>query len=194
MSNQPLRETAAYRLWHRKYQVRIPRSLMYGPEYVNKVGIHVTGDYNVDSAGVNELMTMWQTGAGLALLYRDGADIESPNTFVHKADKVPLYEDIQRHLLDWRTFAYSGIHPDSAPPISDFRMLEAVAIAIHYDVQKMRPTVQSSSALQEAIMGLNRRRNLGVVDALNRKKVEEEGQIKPYVSIVDDLEEYLLGD
>lgn len=194
MSNQPLRDTAAYRLWHRKYQVRIPRSLMYSAQYISKVGTHVSGDYAVDSAGVNELMTMWQTGAGLALLYRDGADLESPNTFVNKADKIPLYEDIQRHLLDWRTFAYSGIHPDSAPPISDFRMLEAVAIAIHYDVQKQRPTVQSSSAMKEAIMGMNRLRNPGVVNALLRKASEDEGQIKPYLSIVDDLEEYLLGD
>lgn len=185
-----LPDTAAYRLWHRKYLVRIPKSLMYSPEYVSQSGIPISGDMDVDSAGVNELMTMWQTGAGLALLYRDGAELN----FVEKKDKVLLYRDIQQHLTDWRSFAYTGIHYASAPPINDFRMLEAVAMELHYAVQKLQPVEVPTSSMREAILSMNRRRNPGATNAMQRRVTEEDGEVRPYVSIVDEIENYLLGE
>lgn len=187
----PLPDTAAYRLFHHRYQVKIPRALMYSKEYVRKVGYSVSGDPRVDQTTATDLQTVNQTGAGIAMLYAQGA----PLCFLDERDTIKLYADIQQHLTDWETQARLGIHPDAAPPLDDMRMFEAVAMDIYSTAKFYEPEEKRGDELRDLIMMMNRRRNpVGTERFLRDKITGEGGELKPYVSIVDRIEEYLLGD
>ena len=185
--------TAAWRLWHIQYNVYIPRSLMSTREYNDKVGYHVTGDPGVDSAMNNALMLQRQTGAGIAVLYRDGAPLET--VFQNPKDRIPLYRDIQEHLINWREQIFNNVHPGALPPLSDFRMLEAVARGIHPYVAKANQAMAPESDIRDRLLAMNQRRNPNFNASLAKKQFQtEDGHIKPYVSIVDDIERLVMED
>lgn len=186
------RKTAAYRLFHWKYQVRIPRSLMESSEYIAAVGYHVTGDAMVDAMQTTSVLTMNQTAAGLAILHSQGAPIDD-FTFLTPNDAALVYTDIQEHLQDWKHVTYQGVHPDACPPIEDFRMFEDVAMALYRTAKFYEPDEASGNELRDRIMMLNRSRNrVGTERYLRERLAGEGGMLKPYVSLVDAIETQLL--
>lgn len=186
------RKTAAYRLFHWKYQVRIPRSLMESSEYTAAVGYHVTGDAMVDAMQSTSVLTMNQTAAGLAILHAQGAPIDD-FTFLTPNDAALVYTDIQEHLQDWKQVTYQGVHPDACPPLEDFRQFEAVAMALYRTAKFYEPDEASGNELRDRIMMLNRSRNrVGTERYLRERLAGEGGMLKPYVSLVDAIETQLL--
>jgi hypothetical protein len=182
-------KTAAYRLFHYKYEMYIPQSFMYGPEYLRKVGYHVSGDGRLDRSRLNEPVLMRQTPAALAIFYDEGAPIQ----FADQKDAVMVYEDIQEHLLDWERVVKQGIHPDDAPPLTEFRMFEAVAMALYETAKFYEPEERYGDGLRDQLMAMNRRRNpVRTERYLRSKLLDDQGQLKPYVSVVDRIEHELL--
>lgn len=186
------RKTAAYRLFHWKYQVRIPRSLMETTEYTNAVGYHVTGDAQVDAMSSTAVLTMNQTVAGIAILHNQGAPVDD-FLFVDPKDAALVYMDIQEHLQDWKRITYQSVHPDACPPIEDFRMFEDVAMALYRTAKFYEPDEASGNELRDRIMLLNRGRNrTGTERYLRNRLADDNGALKPYVSLVDAIETQLL--
>lgn len=181
--------TAAYRLFHFKYEMRIPQIFMYGKDYLEKNGYHISGDGALDRQRLMEPSVMRQTGAGLAMLHDEGAPID----FVNEKDAVEVYEDIQEHLLDWERIAMQGIHPDDAPSIDEFRQFEAVAMALYSTSKFYEPDERSGDPLRDRLMMMNRRRNPVRTEAYLRDKITtDKGELKPYVSVVDRIERALV--
>lgn len=180
--------SAAWRLWNIRYQVRIPEVLMFSQKYLNTVGYNISGDSRVDQAAATRIMVCNQTGAGLSILYSQGAPLD----FLDKKKIPGLYNDIQEHLYDWERVAASGIRPGGAPPISDFRMLEAVAMELYPIAKKLAPEEPAPDMMRNRLLQMNRQRNpiFAKTQALKRHS-DEQGNLKPYVSIVDRIEEYL---
>jgi hypothetical protein len=164
---------------------------MYGPEYLRKVGYNISGDPMVDQAAAGNLLTMNQSGAGIVILYAQGAPLD----FVNVRDCVKLYADIQEHLRDWERVAQQGMHPDNAPPLEEFRMLEMVAMDIYRTAKFYEPDESKGDSVRDAIMAMNRRRNPVQTERYLRGQLtDSNGSLKPYVSIVDRIEHHLLGD
>ena len=187
----PVQKTAAYRLFHHKYRFRVPKALMYGPEYLNNVGYAISGDPVVDSGSATEILTVNQCGAGIAILFSQGAPLD----FVDHKDSILLYNDIQEHLKDWERVSRGNIPLSAAPPLEDFRMLEAVGRELYSTVKHNEPVEVSGDRMRDAIIAMDRRRNPRMVEAAARSRnADEGGGLKPYVSIVDRIEENLLGD
>lgn len=184
--------TAAWRLWNLRYQVMVPQLAMYSAEYIRKNGIGVSGDKQTDRGRLNMLVAVNQTVAGLALIFNEGHPFSIP----YHDDCVQIYADIQEHLRTWRDATYSGVHPDSFPPLDDLRLFEAIAVEVYATAQRLEPQKEEArSFIFERIMRLNQRRNLTAANAYLRKRSQDEdGQLTPYVSLVDQIEEYILGD
>lgn len=187
---QPKKNTAAWRLFNIKYEVRVPQLFMYGKPYLEKHGYHISGDPTLDNERLMEPTVMRQTVAGLALLHEDGAPLD----IVNWRDSVAIYEDIQEHLRDWEVQARGGMHPDEIPPIEDFRMFEAIASALHPHAKHYEPDEVTGDGLRDRLMAMNRKRNPVKTERYLRNKITtEQGQLKPYVSIVDRIEQQVYG-
>lgn len=182
-------KTAAYRLFHFKYEMRIPQIFLYGKDYLEKNGYHVSGDSRLDQLRLMEPSVMRQTAAGLAMLHDEGAPID----FVNHRDTVLVYGDIQEHLLDWERIANQGIHPDDAPPLEEFRQLEAIAAALYETSKFYEPNESSGDNLRDRLMAMNRSRNPVRTERYLRNRItSDKGELKPYTSIVDRLEHALM--
>jgi len=187
----PEKRTAAWRLFHLRYQVRIPESFLQSPEYTRTVGYNISGDRRIDSYAPHRLATVNQTGAGIAVLHGQGVPLEE--AFVVPSQIPQLYNDIQEHLNDWHHVAFQGVHPDAAPPLEDFRMFEAVAFTLYPAAKRMQPIEVEVDSIRNQIMALTRGRNPNLAQRRARSRFEDEhGNLKPYVSIVDKIEELLL--
>lgn len=184
------RKTAAFRLFHYRYEMRIPQMFMYGPNYIEKHGYHVSGDAALDRLRLSTPNVVKQTPAALAVLHADGCPID----LVNPRDAVPIYEDIQEHLTDWARLAAQGIHPADAPPLEEFRQLEAVAMELYRSAKHYEPKETRGDLLRDRLMDMNRRRNPARTESYLRSKItDSKGNLKPYVSIVDRIEKALVG-
>lgn len=177
--------SAANHLFTQRYQAVIPRSFMFGEEYIRKVGYGSTNDPHVDRMQASSLVNVQQTIAGLAYLYCQGAE----PLLADETDCVPIYKAIIKHLSDWRDFSYQGLNPEYCPPMIDFQAFERLAVYYHYRVQELEPVAQSNSKLRDAVLNMNR----GGMRSVNRAP-QDELNIKPFVSIADDIERNLYGD
>lgn len=185
------KKTAAYRLFHYRYSMLIPQMYMVGPEYARKVGYHISGDGQLDQARLHEPAIYRQTPAGLAVLHEEGAPLE--DVFVNPRDAVPVYDDIQEHLTDWLRAVREGIHLDDVPDLNEFRAFEAIALFIYKTAKFYDPEEVKEDKLRNRLIAMNRTRNpRGTTAYLRSRNVDEKGQLKPYVSIVDRIEEHII--
>ena len=182
----PGRSAANY-LFTERFEVLIPRSFMYGENYVKKVGYAVTGDPTVDRMQANNLERQKQTIVGLAYLFWQGAE----PLLVNEADKVPIYKAIIQHLTDWRDFSHHGINQAYCPPMADFHALENLAQYFHHRVQEMEPVAQTKDRMRDTIMGMNR---TGQRSMLRESTRNRDNTIRPFVSLVEDIERNIYGD
>lgn len=180
--------TAARHIFRQRYRVYIPRSFMYGSEYIRKVGYHSTGNTLVDQMSIKDLTIMNQTIAGWAILHHQGAEL----ILADEKDAIPIYKAIQQHLRDWLDFSRLNLHPDFCPPVDDFRALEAIAMYYHIRVQELEPIPQTHSTLKNALLGMNR--GASYRSTTRTQRGIDTDEIKPYVSMVDDIEKNLYGD
>jgi hypothetical protein len=176
--------TAANHIFTERYNVLIPRSFMYGPEYIRKAGYGTTGDATVDRMQASSLERMNQTIAGLSVLYCQGAE----PLLANPPDCIPIYKAIVKHLNDWKDFSHQGLNPEYCPPMEDFRALEALAVYFHFTVQELEPIPQSNSKLVDSILSMNRGARM-----TQRTQQAEEPSIPAFVSIADTIEENIYG-
>mgnify|MGYP001205686871 CR=1 FL=1 len=189
----PKKNTAAWRLFHYTYPVWYPQLFKYDKSYIEKRGIAITGDAELDRLRLDEDGLFNQTPAGMALLMEDGCPIFAESFFSYE-DIPYVYHDIQEHLMDWERRINRGIHINEIPDLYDFRILENLALELHDYAMYLSPQNQSSG--------------VGIVDRLNRlnsvrssihrtmplsARTNEVVEIRPYVSIADRIEKSALG-
>lgn len=184
-----VRNTAAWRIWNLRFHVRVPALSQYSNEYMRKNYINITGDRQLDKIRMNQMVDVHHTCAGLALIIAEG------HTFaiLDRWDCVQMYSDIQEHFRNWLDMTYSGQPPSAFPPIDDLRLLEVLALEMHTEAQRLSPKDREiASRIFDGIERMNRRRNLMASDKAARERVSANGQLKPYNSIVDQIERYIL--
>jgi hypothetical protein len=186
------RHTAAWRIWNLRYHVKVPTLSQYSADYIRKNGVPATGDKKVDRERMNQLVDVKQTLAGLAIILSEG----HPFAIMNREDCVQMYSDIQEHFRNWLDLTYSGLPPGAFPPIEDLRLLEMVALEIYAEAMRIKPGDHvNPSGIFERIMHLNRRRNLAAAERYAAKRIADAaGHLKPYTSMVDIIERYILED
>lgn len=182
--------TAAWRLWNLRYDVMVPELALYSAEYLSKVGAPRSGNATLDRTRINPMDRTWMTAAGLAIIYAEG----NAFSFCNPRESIQMYVDIQKHLQDWQDMTYAGIPPSSFPPISDLRILEAMAVEVHTVVMTIMPQADVRSALMDKLLRFGRARNAGATRRWEQSRVNDaNGNIKGYDSKVDRIEQYMFS-
>jgi len=162
--------TAAYRLFYRRYLVRIQRIHLISDDEINVVGIASTGDKQFDKDLLQEWIWTYMTPVVMVEMHLKGADliIDDPK------QSVEIYNTIVEHLSDWDKELKFSLNYNN-PPTDDLIVFDEFAerlwhVAKHY-VKQERETVSLFKALS-AIGNQNNR-------ALTRKiaKLEPENLV-----------------
>jgi len=184
------RNTAAWRIWNLRFHVQIPMLAQYSAEYLRKNPINISGDRKLDKLRLNQLVDVKQTCAGLAMIVSEGYTFSISNRW----DCVQMYADIQEHFRNWLDMTYGGYPSDAFPPIDDLRLLETLALEMHAEAQRLDPKDRElASRIFDGIERLNRRRNLVGAEKAARGRSMQGNQIKAYNSMVNQIEEYVVG-
>lgn len=180
------RNTAAWRLFHLRYEVMASplirvstRMLETGRHHYN-----ITGNKEVDKLANGRFDKTYLNAAAITMLMAEGHTIG----LIHLNDCVQIYHDVQEHIQDWRNQCGYATHPDMFPPIEDLRGFESLALEVYEHAQRLEPRTEVRSALFDNLLNMNRRRNLTSTNKWLRDRTQDGSEIKPYVSLVDEIE------
>lgn len=185
-------DSAAWRLFHNNYHIRLPSLAQYSMDHMPDAIINVTGDKKIDKANVNMLIDTRRSPAGMAMLMAQGYGME----LVNRWDCVAIYSSIIQHFQDWVNESYIGVPAECFPPIEDFRTFELLALDMHDVAQTMQPhQVKEADGIFERLRNLNRSRNPVMAERMERQRMTtRDGRIRPYISLVDQIEKYVIGE
>lgn len=185
------KNTPAWRIWHLQYNVVVPAMASYSAEYIRKNAFNVTGDRKVDKLRLHEKEVVRQTVAGMALIMNEGHAIGLRNY----KDCVQIYYDIQAHLGNWHDLTLAGTSVSAFPPLEELRLLEGLAIEVYHSAMSLEPRADNQSKIFDSIIQMNMRRNsIATRKYLNNRVTNHTNTIKPYRSLVDDIEQYVLSE
>lgn len=181
------RHTPAWRLFNLRYKCLATNLIEVTSEYLatGQVVMNVTGDPTVDrlSSGRMEIKNL--TAAAIAMFMDEGHSIAITDMY----DCVQIYNDIQDHLHNHLQASRQAFHKDDLPPIEELRMFEALALEVYQTAKKLEPKAsQVHGGIFDSFIEMSRRRNLIATNRFLKSQLETDGKIKPYISIVDDIE------
>lgn len=181
------RHTPAWRLFNLRFKCLATNLIEVTSEYLatGQVIMNVTGDPNVDrlSGGRMEIKNL--TAAAIAMFMDEGHAIAITDMY----DCVQIYNDIQDHLHNHLRLSRQALHKSELPPIEDLRMFEALALEVYQTAKRLEPKAsQVHGGIFDSFIEMSRRRNLIATNRFLKAQLEHEGSIRPYISIVDDIE------
>lgn len=181
------RNTPAWRLFNLRFKCLATNLIEVTSEYLatGQVVMNVTGDPTVDrlSSGRMEIKNL--TAAAIAMFMDEGHAIAITDMY----DCVQIYNDIQDHLHDHLRASRQAFHKDDLPPIEELRMFEALALEVYRTAKLLEPKAsQVHGGIFDSFIEMSRRRNLVATNKFLKAQLENDGQLRPYVSIVDDIE------
>lgn len=183
------RYTPAWRLFNLRYKCAASNLVEVTTEYLasGRAVMNVTGDKIVDTLAAGRMEYRNMTAAAIAMFISEG----HPIAITQLKDCVQIYADIQDHLHDHLMAAKSAMHIDDLPPIEDLRAFEALALEVYRTAKKLEPRPEIKSSIFDNLVEMSRRRNLMATNRSLKAMDESDGIIKPYISIVDDIERHL---
>lgn len=183
------RETAAWRLFHLRYEVMASPLIRVSTHMLEKGNYHfnVTGDREVDKLANGRMDKTYLNAAAITMLMAEGHTIG----LIKVHDCVQIFHDVQEHLQDWRNQCAGATHAGMFPPIEDLRAFESLALEVYEHAQKLEPRTEVRSALFDNLLNMNRRRNLTSTNKWLRDRTQEGEVIRPYISIVDEIERHV---
>lgn len=178
-------KSAAYRLWHFRYPVKMQDIFRFGQPYLDKAGYIVSGDDDLDTKRRTAITVCQRTPIQMATLYSEGAEIE-PATL----DDIPIiYGDLVDHLHDWRFASSSGVYVNDQvlQVLEDLRLFENFAQYLHTVAQRYQQRKRSRNAIFDRLIAFNQRRLGG--DPTPRRGTPN---IRAYQPILPTIERNLL--
>lgn len=113
---------AVYKIFHWKYQCKIPEAVVYSDVILEDFGTFVSGDEGRDISNATMLVGAIRTIAELATIHGKGFKIEIPDN--RKAFEI--YKTIVEHLNDCLEFQRNGLF-GKMPPMEDLHLLDKFA-------------------------------------------------------------------
>lgn len=182
------RKSPAWRLFNLRYKCLATNLTEVTSEYLatGNVIMNVTGDKTVDALSSGRMEIKIFTAAAIAMLMDEGHAIAITDMY----DCVQIYNDIQDHLYDHLQNAKQAFHIDDIPPIEELRQFEALALEVYHVAKRLEPrAAKVHGGVFDSFIEMSRRRNLIATNRFLKQHTEMDGQIKPYVSIVDSIEQ-----
>lgn len=193
MSGEPFkmckRYTPAWRLFNLRYKCMASCLTEVTTEYLasGKAIMNVTGNKQVDTLAMGRMEYKNFTAAALAMLMSDGHSFAITNL----NDCIQMYADIQDHLNDMLQAAKQAFHLSDLPPVEDLRAFESLALEVYRVAKRLEPRAEVRSSIFDSFVEMSRRRNLMATNKYVTSLDARENELRPYVSIVDDIERYM---
>lgn len=183
------RFTAAWRLFNLRYECMASPLIKVSTDYLATGNYHsnVTGDRNVDKLANGRLDKTYLNAAAIAMFVGEGHAIG----LIRVQDCVQMFHDIQEHLNDWKDQCNFATHAGMFPEIEELRLFENLALEVYQHAQRLEPRTEVRSALFDSLLNMNRRRNLVSTNKWIKARTESGDEIRPYVSIVDEIERFV---
>lgn len=182
------RNSPTWRLFNLLYEVFIPELALYSTEYLKNNHVNISGDKELDKLRMNQLTRTKITTAGLGMLVLEGYEFG----MVEYKDCVQIFSDVQGHLNLWREQTKLYTHPEDFPPIEELRAFESIALSVYNHAMRISPETHETSTIFNALINMNRIRNLTGTNKWLSDRIKETVEFKPYVSIVDEIERYVV--
>lgn len=124
--NDVSRHTAAFKIHHYRFIVRIAQFHLYSQEQLSHTWRVTSGNAEVDRALAEQQVAAQLTIAEMAEHHANGATmtLETPE------DSMKIYDIIHQHLMDWMRALETHAVPPNAP-LEDLRKLDALASDIY---------------------------------------------------------------
>lgn len=183
------RYTPAWRLFNLRYKCMASNLVEVTTDYLStgKAVMNVTGDKAVDTLSHGRMEYKNFTAAAIAMNMADGNAIAITN--LH--DCVQMYTDVQDHLHDMLEASKQALHLDDLPPIEDLRAFESLALEVYRVAKRLEPRPEIKSSIFDSLVEMSRRRNLLATNKYLTGLTETDNQLRPYISIVDDIERHM---
>ena len=114
--------SAAYKLFHNRYQCTTSQMNYYSKEYLSTFGMVTTGDKAADDAMAHSTVNVWLTPAAMAIFLNEG----SVFGLVDRKSSIEIYGLLMEHLRDWQQHLRLELNPKDVP-WEDLRQFEALA-------------------------------------------------------------------
>lgn len=193
MSGEPFklctRYTPAWRLFNLRYKCMATNLVEVSTDYLTsgKAIMNVTGNKTVDNLATGRMEYKNFTAAAIAMLLGDGHAV----AITQLNDCIQIYADIQDHLHNMLIAAKQALHLNDVPPIEDLRAFEALALEVYRVAKRLEPRPEVKSSIFDALVDMSRRRNLVSTNKFLTGLTEKDNELRPYVSIVDDIERHI---
>lgn len=183
------RYTAAWRLFNLRFECMASPLIKVSTEYLatGQHIINITGDRDVDKLANGRMDKTRLPAAAIAMFIGEGHSLG----LINVKDCVQVFHDVQEHLNDWRDQCRFAMHAGEFPEIEELRLFENLALEVYQHAQKLEPRTEHRSALFDSLLNMNRRRNLVSTNKWLQQRTQDGSEIKPYVSIVDEIERFV---
>lgn len=181
------RYTPAWRLFNLRFKCLATNLIEVTSDYLatGNVIMNVSGDPTVDKLASGRMEIKNLTAAAIAMFMDEGHAIAITDMY----DCVQIYNDIQDHLHNHLQASRQAFHKDELAPIEEYRMFEALALEVYQTAKRLEPKAEKlQGGVFDSFIEMSRRRNLIATNKFLKSQNETDGQIKPYISIVDDIE------
>lgn len=157
----PSKLSAAYRLFHDRYECITEQMNLYSKEYLSVFGMVTTGDKKQDEAMAKYPVRVWLAPASMAQFLDQGSSF----SLVKREETATIYGLIIEHLTDWKRHLQFELNPYDVP-WDDLRMFEALA-------KEMYPTARGYIKNLSAPFDMFSKMGGGVMRGLSRSKAPE---------------------
>lgn len=182
------RYTPAWRLFNLQFKCLASSMLEYSTEYLTSGNavINVTGDKHVDSMAAGRMEIRRLTAAAIAMYMNDGNSIGITDMY----DCVQIYNDVQDHLHDHLMASKQAMHREDVAEIEELRQFEALALEVYQTAKRLEPRTKNAQGggIFDGFIEMSRRRNLIATNRFLKEQTQANGELKPYLSIVDEIE------
>lgn len=162
----PKQFSAAYKLFHNRYQALTAQMNLYSKGYLEVFGTVSSGDKELDAAMAKSEVRVWLTPSAMAMFLDEGMGFR----LIDPKDSVDIYNTINEHLTDWKRHTQLEVNPLNVP-WDDLRKFENLA-------KEMFPIARGYMRnLPTPFDGIFNR--TGVMRGLSRKRPDEDSSNKP---------------
>jgi hypothetical protein len=162
----------AFKIWDKLYTVRVPDQLTLDPSYIERFGVPVANDPNVDKMMSTNFTTVMIPIIKIMEYFLNGVEVQIPS----REDMIQIHKDIEDYLGEWEYYVKHTMHGKT-----DLEQHKTLISSL----EKLSKHIYNRAGPKEVIENLFVETKLGFMSPLEESMVKEKEPDKPdYTSIM----------
>jgi len=161
----------APKIWDKLYTVNIPDQVTLNPDYINKFGVHITTDKNINEMISTNFITVMIPVIKILEYFINGIEIQIPS----RDDMITMHKDIEGYLNEWYSYTRSSVHG-----LAEFDQNKQLISSL----EKLSKYIFNKASPTEVLDNLFVENKLGLMDPITEQSKKNNITDKPdYTSI-----------